>query len=30
MDAGNHLWLKLHPVGTGVVHVSVKCAIWDR
>lgn len=30
MDAGNHLWLKLHPTGTGVCNVSVKCAIWDR
>lgn len=30
LDAGNHLWLKLHPTGTGECKVSVKCAIWDR
>ncbi len=29
-DAGSHLWLKLHPVGDGVVTVGVKCAVWDR
>lgn len=29
MDAGNHLWLKVHPTGTGEGKVSIKCAIWD-
>lgn len=29
-DGGSHLWLKLHPTGTGDVKVSIKCAVWDR
>lgn len=29
-DPGSHLWLRLHPVGTGLVTVSVKCFAWDR
>jgi len=31
MEAGNHLWLKLHPTGDGEVRIDLaKVAIWDR
>lgn len=29
-DPKMHLWLRLHPTGTGTVNVHTKCLYWDR